>query len=64
MTSDRPNPGPRLSFMLRLKTAPFIEEFPTGGILRTISRAGLNGMRAIERGRKTTDSPDSRNDEP
>ena len=49
--------------MFRLITARFIEEFPRCGTLRTISRAGLNGMTAIERGRKAVDRPDEHSDE-
>ena len=48
-SADQPR---RRSFGLRMKTTRFVEDFPPGGRLRTISRAGLNGMRAIERGRK------------
>ena len=52
------------SFVLRGKMVRFIEEFHRCGTFRTISRAGLNGMRAIERGRKAGDGPDSHSDEP
>lgn len=50
--------------MFRLKTARFIGEFPRCGSPRTISRAGLNGMAAIESGRKAADHPDDHSDEP
>ena len=53
----------RQSFVLRGKMVRFIEEFSRCGTLRTISRAGLNGMRAIERGREA-DGSDDRRDEP
>jgi hypothetical protein len=46
----------RESFVLRTRTIRFIEEFPRCGTLRTISRAGLNGMEAIERGRGPRES--------
>ena len=51
MSTGTPDHPHRHRFVLRLKTTRFIEPFPPGGKLRTISRAGLNGFRAIERGR-------------
>jgi hypothetical protein len=51
MSTDMPDHRHHHRFVLRMKTTRFIEPFPPGGKLRTISRAGLNGFRAIERGR-------------
>ncbi|MHC4972598.1 MAG: hypothetical protein ACYTG3_09720 [Planctomycetota bacterium] len=50
MSADTPDHPRHHRFVLRMKTTRLIEPFPPGGKLRTISRAGLNGFRAIERG--------------
>jgi len=47
MTSkDRPSPSPGDRWALRVRMIRFIDRFPPGGTVRTISRAGLNGMKA------------------
>ena len=43
---DRPNPPPGDRWTLRVKMIRFVDRFPPGGTVRTISRAGLNGMKA------------------
>jgi hypothetical protein len=44
---DKPRWSPRDGQVLRTKTIRFIDEFPPGGVIRTFSRAGLNGMKAL-----------------
>jgi len=43
---DKSRRRPSGSWTLRTKMFRFIEEFPPGGKVSTISRAGLNGMAA------------------
>lgn len=43
---DEPHRPPGDRWALRTKTIRFIDEFPPGGVVRTFSRAGLNGMEA------------------
>ena len=63
MSKDKRHLPRRESFVLRTRTIRFIEEFPHCGTLRTISRAGLNGMEAIERGR-AADGSDGHSNKP